>query len=375
MNSIYVLTTRFIFFCIVFVFCTCENGKKLPNVIIIFTDDQGYGDLGCYGAEGFETPNIDSMAKEGMLFTDFYVSQAVCSASRASLMTGSYAERVGIQGALSPWAVNGLDPETETIAKLLKRHGYTNAIFGKWHLGHRYEYLPLQNGFDEYSGLICSNDMWPVDYDGKPLNQDKRSYYPPMSFWEGNDPKDKIETLEDQAQITRRITELSVDFIGRNRDNPFFLYVPHPMPHQPIAASDKFLGKSKLGLYGDVIMEIDWSVGQILDALESNEIDDNTFVIYASDNGPWLNYGKWGGSAGPLREGKGTMWEGGARVPCIMRWPEIISPGQSISNIASTIDIYPTIANILDDKIERYANDGVSLLPLLNGEKNSNPRN
>ena len=375
MNSIYVLTTRFIFFCIVLVFCTCENGKKLPNVIIIFTDDQGYGDLGCYGAEGFETPNIDSMAKEGMLFTDFYVSQAVCSASRASLMTGSYAERVGIQGALSPWAVNGLDPETETIAKLLKRHGYTNAIFGKWHLGHRYEYLPLQNGFDEYSGLICSNDMWPVDYDGKPLSQDKRSYYPPMSFWEGNDPKDKIETLEDQAQITRRITELSVDFIGRNRDNPFFLYVPHPMPHQPIAASDKFLGKSKLGLYGDVIMEIDWSVGQILDALKSNDIEDNTFVIYASDNGPWLNYGKWGGSAGPLREGKGTMWEGGARVPCIMRWPEIISPGQSISNIASTIDIYPTIANILDDKIERYANDGFSLLPLLNGEKNSNPRN
>ena len=375
MNSIYVLATRFIFFCIVFIFCTCENGEKLPNVIIIFTDDQGYGDLGCYGAEGFETPNIDSMAKEGMLFTDFYVSQAVCSASRASLMTGSYAERVGIQGALSPWAVNGLDPETETIAKLLKRHGYTNAIFGKWHLGHRYEYLPLQNGFDEYSGLICSNDMWPVDYDGKPLNQDKRSYYPPMSFWEGNEPKDKIETLEDQAQITRRITELSVDFIERNKDNPFFLYVPHPMPHQPIAASDKFLGKSKLGLYGDVIMEIDWSVGQILDALKSNGIEDNTLVIYASDNGPWLNYGKWGGSAGPLREGKGTMWEGGARVPCIMRWPEIISPGQSISNIASTIDIYPTIANILGDKIERYANDGVSLVPLLNGEKNSNPRN
>ena len=375
MNSIYVLLTRFFFFCIVFVFCTCENGEKLPNVIIIFTDDQGYGDLGCYGAEGFETPNIDSMAEEGMLFTDFYVSQAVCSASRASLMTGSYAERVGIQGALSPWAVNGLDPETETIAKLLKRHGYTNAIFGKWHLGHRYEYLPLQNGFDEYSGLICSNDMWPVDYDGKPLNQDKRSYYPPMSFWEGNEPKDKIETLEDQAQITRRITELSVDFIGRNKDNPFFLYVPHPMPHQPIAASDKFLGKSKLGLYGDVIMEIDWSVGQILDALKSNGIEDNTLVIYASDNGPWLNYGKWGGSAGPLREGKGTMWEGGARVPCIMRWPEIISPGQSISNIASTIDIYPTIANILGDKIERYANDGVSLVPLLNGEKNSNPRN
>ena len=359
---------------LIFLFITCENRDKQPNIIIIFTDDQGYGDLGCYGAEGFETPNIDSMAKEGMLFTDFYVSQAVCSASRASLMTGSYAERVGIQGALSPWAVNGLDPGTETIAKLLKRHGYTNAIFGKWHLGHRIEYLPLQNGFDEYSGLICSNDMWPVDYDGNPLNEDKRSYYPPMSFWKGNEPTSKIETLNDQAQITRQITELSVDFIERNKNNPFFLYVPHPMPHQPIAASDEFLGKSELGLYGDVIMEIDWSVGQILDALKKNGIDDNTLIIYASDNGPWLNYGKWGGSAGPLREGKGTMWEGGARVPCIMRWPDKITPGQSITKIASTIDIYPTIAEIVGDEIIGYANDGVSLMPILNGDKNSNPR-
>ena len=360
---------------VIFLFITCENRDKTPNIIIIFTDDQGYGDLGCYGAEGFETPNIDSMANEGMLFTDFYVSQAVCSASRASLMTGSYAERVGIQGALSPWAVNGLDPETETVAKLLKRHGYTNAIFGKWHLGHRIEYLPLQNGFDEYSGLICSNDMWPVDYDGNPLNEDKRSYYPPMSFWKGNEPTGNIETLNDQAQITRQITELSVDFIERNKNNPFFLYVPHPMPHQPIAASDEFLGKSELGLYGDVIMEIDWSVGQIIDALKKNGIDDNTLIIYASDNGPWLNYGKWGGSAGPLREGKGTMWEGGARVPCIMRWPDKITPGQSITKIASTIDIYPTIAEIVGDEINGYANDGVSLMPILNGDINSNPRN
>ena len=366
---------KFFLCSVIFLFITCENRDKTPNIIIIFTDDQGYGDLGCYGAQGFETPNIDSMAKDGMLFTDFYVSQAVCSASRASLMTGSYAERVGIQGALSPWAVNGLDPQTETLAKLLKRHGYTNAIFGKWHLGHRIEYLPLQNGFDEYSGLICSNDMWPVDYDGNPLNEDKRSYYPPMSFWKGNEPTSNIETLNDQAQITRQITELSVDFIERNKNNPFFLYVPHPMPHQPIAASDEFLGKSELGLYGDVIMEIDWSVGQIIDALKKNGIDDNTLIIYASDNGPWLNYGKWGGSAGPLREGKGTMWEGGARVPCIMRWPDKITPDQSITKIASTIDIYPTIAEIVGDEINGYANDGVSLMPILNGDKNSNPRN
>ncbi|MFL2982796.1 MAG: sulfatase-like hydrolase/transferase [Candidatus Neomarinimicrobiota bacterium] len=346
----------------------------MPNIIIILTDDQGYGDLSCYGAEGFETPNIDSMATQGMLFTNFYVSQAVCSASRASLMTGSYAERVGIQGALSPWSVNGLDSNIETIPKLLKRHGYVNAIFGKWHLGHRLKYLPLQNGFDEYSGLICSNDMWPVDYDGNPLDGDKLSYYPPMSFWKGNEKKDTIKTLEEQGLITGRITELACDFINRNKDNHFFLYVPHPMPHQPIAASDKFKGRSDLGLYGDVIMEIDWSVGQIMKTLKNNSIDENTLVIFASDNGPWLNYGKWGGSAGPLREGKGTMWEGGARVPCIMRWPQKIAPGKIVDNIAATMDIFPTIAEITGDDKIGYSNDGVSLMPILREDDNANPR-
>ena len=353
----------------------CEKQSDLPNIIIIFTDDQGYGDVGCYGAEGFVTPNIDSMAKEGILFTDFYVSQAVCSASRASLMTGSYAERVGVQGALSPWNVTGLDPDRETIAKLLKRYGYTNAIFGKWHLGHKEKYLPLQNGFDEYAGLICSNDMWPVDYDGNPLIGEKRSYYPPMAFWRGNEPSENIESLKDQGKLTTKITELAVDFISRNKNNPFFLYVPHPMPHQPIAVSEKFEGKSELGLYGDVIMEIDWSVGQILEALKTNDIDDNTLVIYASDNGPWLNYGKWGGSAGPLREGKGTMWEGGARVPCVMRWPKTINSGQINNKIAATIDIYPTIADIVGHKEFKNKIDGVSLMPILEGLPEAEPRN
>ena len=353
----------------------CEKQSDLPNIIIIFTDDQGYGDVGCYGAEGFVTPNIDSMAKEGILFTDFYVSQAVCSASRASLMTGSYAERVGVQGALSPWNVTGLDPDRETIAKLLKRYGYTNAIFGKWHLGHKEKYLPLQNGFDEYAGLICSNDMWPVDYDGNPLIGEKRSYYPPMAFWRGNEPSEKIESLKDQGKLTTKITELAVDFISRNKNNPFFLYVPHPMPHQPIAVSEKFEGKSELGLYGDVIMEIDWSVGQILEALKINEIDENTLVIYASDNGPWLNYGEWGGSAGPLREGKGTMWEGGARVPCIMRWPKTINSGRINNKIAATIDIYPTIADIVGHKKFTNKIDGVSLMPILEELPEAEPRN
>ena len=352
----------------------CAQRSDLPNIIIIFTDDQGYGDVGCYGADGFETPNLDQMAKDGIRFTDFYVSQAVCSASRASLMTGSYSERVGVQGALLPWDLNGLDPKTETIAKLLKRHGYTNGIFGKWHLGHMEKYLPLQNGFDEYAGLICSNDMWPVDYDGNPLINKKRSYYPTMSFWDGNEPKNSIETFENQGQLTTLITDRAVDFIKRNKDNPFFLYVPHPMPHQPIAVSEKFAGKSELGLYGDVMMEIDWSVGEILKTLKENSIDENTLVIFASDNGPALNFGKWGGSAGPLREGKGTMWEGGARVPCIMRWPEKISQNQNISKIAGTIDIFPTIAEIVGEREIRNKIDGVSLMTILNGEPNANPR-
>ena len=356
-------------------FVGCEKDNELPNIILILTDDQGYGDLGCYGAEGFKTPYIDGMASEGILFTDFYVSQAVCSASRASLMTGSYSERVGIQGALSPWDVNGLDPDTETIAKLLKRHGYINAIFGKWHLGHREKYLPLQNGFDEYSGLICSNDMWPVDYDGEPFNSKKKSYYPPMFFWEQNNPKKEIKGLADQSQLTTKLTEYALNFIKKNKDNPFFLYLPHPMPHQPIAVSKKFKGKSELGLYGDVIMEIDWSVGQILNSLKENNIDENTLIIFASDNGPWLNFGKWGGSAGPLREGKGTMWEGGARVPCIVRWPKKIKPKQVLSNIASTIDIYPTLAEIVGENKINKKIDGVSLLPLLEGVSNTNPRN
>ena len=354
---------------------SCSNKLNLPNIIIIFTDDQGYGDVGCYGAVGFETPNLDAMAEDGIRFTDFYVSQAVCSASRASLMTGSYSERVGVQGALLPWDLKGLDPKTETIAKMLKRQGYTNAVFGKWHLGHTEKYLPLQNGFDEYAGLICSNDMWPVDYDGKLLTGKKRSYYPTMFFWEGNEPIAKIETLQDQGSITIQITDRAVDFIQRNKNNPFFLYVPHSMPHQPIAVSEKFAGKSELGLYGDVMMEIDWSLGKILKSLQENGIDQNTLVIFASDNGPALNFGKWGGSAGPLREGKGTMWEGGARVPCIMRWPEKIKPNQVISNIAGTIDILPTISEIVGEKEIKDKIDGVSIMPILDGVPGVNPRN
>jgi len=304
---------------------SCLKTKRDPNIVLIFTDDQGYHDLGCYGAKKFETPNVDKLAEEGMRFSQFYASQAVCSASRASLLTGCYAERVSIQGALMPWSSIGLNPEEETIAEILKRKNYRTGIFGKWHLGHQKKFLPPNHGFDKYLGLPYSNDMWPVDYDGTPLQKDDwRAQYPPLPLIKNTTPVDTIETLEDQSTLTTRYTEAAVEFIEKNRDNPFFLYLPHSMPHVPLGVSDKFRGKSEQGMYGDVIMEIDWSVGQIMKTLKKFGLEENTLVIFASDNGPWLNYGNHAGSAKPLREGKGTMFEGGPRVPCVMKLDGVI---------------------------------------------------
>ncbi len=269
--------------------CTHKE-EKLPNVVIIFTDDQGYADVGCYGAAGFETPNLDKLATEGMRFTDFYASQAVCSASRSSLLTGCYAERVGIDGALMPNSKKGLNPDEETIADLLKKKGYATAIFGKWHLGNDTAFLPYQQGFDEYYGLPYSNDMWPVKYDGTPDTSARKRNYPKLYLIDGKDKVEEIATLEDQSTLTTRYTEKAVDFIDRNKDSRFFLYVPHSMPHVPIAVSDKFKGKSENGLYGDVIMEIDWSVGQIMKALKDAGIEDNTIVIFTTDNGTANGY-------------------------------------------------------------------------------------
>ena len=352
----------------------CHRRADLPNIVIIFTDDQGYADVGCYGARGFTTPNLDAMANEGMRFTNFYVSQAVCSASRASLLTGCYAERVGIRGALMPWSNVGLHPDEETIADLLKKQGYTTAIFGKWHLGHHKDFLPTRQGFDEYLGLPYSNDMWPVDFDGKPITMGRKSNYPPLPLLDGETQIDAIETLDDQATLTTRYTRRAVRFIEKNKNHPFFLYMPHSMPHVPLGVSEKFRSKSKQGMYGDVIMEIDWSVGEILDAVKRNGLDEKTFVIFASDNGPWLNFGNHAGCADPLREGKGAMWEGGARVPCIMRWPGHIPPGTTCDRIAATIDILPTIAAITGAPLPQRPIDGVNILPLLSGDFSANPR-
>jgi arylsulfatase len=354
--------------------------ERLPNVVIIFTDDQGYADVGCYGAQGFTTPHLDRMAEEGMRFTSFYVSQAVCSASRASLLTGCYAERVSIRGALMPWSENGLHSDEETIAELLKKKGYRTAIFGKWHLGHHKEFLPLRQGFDEYFGLPYSNDMWPVDYSGRPLTDEnlgekpEKLFYPVLPLIDGDEKVAEILSLDDQATLTTQYTERAVHFIDSNKDRPFFLYVPHSMAHVPLGVSDKFKGKSSQGMYGDVIMEIDWSVGEILKALESHDLEDDTLVIFASDNGPWINYGNHAGSAFPLREAKGTAWEGGVRVPCIMRWPGRIPAGATCDKMASTIDILPTLAAIVSAPLPKNWIDGINILPLMEGIEDANPR-
>ncbi len=355
--------------------CARLHPKKLPNFVIIFADDLGYADVGCYGATGFETPNLDEMAAQGVRFTDFYVPQAVCSASRAALLTACYPNRVSVLHALMPQAENGISAEEETLAEVLKKRGYVCGIFGKWHLGHHREFLPLQHGFDEYFGLPYSNDMWPVGFDGQPVGPDDRKArhpYPPLI--EGNERVAEIRTLADQDRLTTLYTERAVRFIEKNKSRPFFLYVPHSMVHIPLGVSEKFRGKSAQGMYGDTVMEVDWSVGEILKALEKAGLEKSTLVIFTSDNGPWLNFGNHGGSAGPLREGKGSEWEGGVRVPCIMRWPGRIKAGSICREMAATMDILPTFAAAAGAPFPEKKIDGFDLLPLLTGKTEVSPR-
>lgn len=350
---------------------------KPVNIVLIFMDDMGYGDLGCYGATGYTTPNLDNMASQGVRFTNFVSAQAVCSASRAGIMTGCYPNRVGISGALMPDSKIGLNPEEETIAEVLKKQNYKSAAIGKWHLGHLKEFLPLQQGFDEYLGLPYSNDMWPVYYDGIPMNSsvnNRKSNYPQLPLIEGNEKIKELKTLDDQSELTTIYTERAVRFITENKKNPFFLYMAHSMCHVPLAVSGKFKGKSQQGLFGDVIMEIDWSVGEILKTLEKNGLTKNTLVVFTSDNGPWLNFGNHAGSAGGLREGKGNSFEGGQREPCIIKWPGHIAEGTICNKLASTIDLLPTFAEITHSDLPKKKIDGVSILPLLLGDVNANPR-
>ncbi|MBN2764107.1 MAG: sulfatase [Bacteroidales bacterium] len=351
---------------------------ELPNIVLIYADDLGYGDLASYGAIGYLTPNLDKLAAEGMRFTNFEVAQAVCSASRAAILTGCYSNRVGIGGALNPHAKIGLNPEEETIAELVKRAGdYKTALYGKWHLGHLKPFLPLQQGFDDHVGLPYYNDMWKWTYDMQLATKEthaRKASYPELPLMAGDTVFKTIEDLDDQAELTTIYTEKVVDFINKNKDRPFLLCVPHSMPHVPLAVSKKFKGKSEQGLYGDVVMEIDWSVGEIMNALDQNGLTDNTLVIFTSDNGPWLNFGDHAGSTGGLREGKGTSFEGGQRVPCIMRWPAQIPAGTVCNQLASTIDFLPTFAEMLGVKLPEKKIDGVSILPLMKGKKDAKPR-
>ena len=279
-------------------------------------------------------------------------------------------------GALSPNDKYGISANEQTIAEVVKQKHYATGIFGKWHLGSCRQFLPLQNGFDEYLGLPYSNHMWPVGYDGKPaVKGESYAYrYSPLPLIDGNETVGYIRTPEDQDTLTTRYTERAVKFIDKHKDEPFFLYVPHSMPHVPLGVSEKFKGKSKQGKYGDVIMEIDWSVGQIIKALAKNGLENDTLVIFASDNGPWRNFGNHAGSVGPLREGKCTTFDGGTRVPCIMRWPGKIKPGTVCRQMGATIDILPTIAAIAGAALPKNKIDGVNILPLLKGDKNANPR-
>ena len=336
--------------------------QRLPNIVIIFTDDQGYADVGVFGAKGFTTPNLDRMAAEGRKFTNFLVSQPVCSASRAALLTGCYSNRLGIHGALGPRDPRGISDKEMTLAELLKQKGYATGMAGKWHLGRAPQFLPVHHGFDEYFGLPYSNDMWPQHPETGP------GAYPGLPLIEGDKVVKENVTHEDQAQLTTWYTERAVKFIDANKDRPFFFYLAHNMPHVPLHVSDKFKGKSERGLYGDVIEEIDWSVGEVLAALKRNGLDEKTWVIFTSDNGPWLNYGEHAGSAGPLREGKGTNWEGGTREPCIMRWPGKIPAGSVSNDMLMTIDLFPTMAKRIGGELPAHKIDGLDVWPLIAGE-------
>lgn len=352
-----------------------EEKKPAPNVVIVFTDDQGYQDLSCFGSPNIYTPHLDQIAADGLRLTNFYAAQAVCSASRAALLSGCYPNRIGIKGALFPKSKIGINPMETTLAEMLQEQGYKTGIFGKWHLGHLPKFLPNNHGFDEFMGIPYSNDMWPVDYEGNQVdkNHPKAKRYPQLPFFKNFDVVKEIKTIEDQAQLTTELTEAAVDFIERNKDNPFFLYVPHPMPHTPIAVSDKFKGKSDQGRYGDVIMEIDWSVGQIMNKLKEHQLDKNTIFIFTSDNGPWLNFGNHAGSASPLREGKGTAWEGGQREPCVVSYPNGIEGGRVIDTPMMTIDLLPTIAEITGAKLPELKIDGKSVWDIWTGKSNKSP--
>ena len=366
------------------------NGQDKANFIIIFTDDQGYGDLSCFGSKTIKTPNIDSLAASGIKFTDFYSASSVCTPSRAALLTGRMPKRTGMTNVLFPWSQNGLPQSEITIAEMLKEKGYKTALIGKWHLGHKKEFLPTSQGFDCYYGIPYSNDMSiapELDLasnvklnEGMTMeivNEHKEIFKKKYREIRNNMPimrgTEIIEYPVDQRLITRKYTDEAVKFIRENKEKPFFLYLAHTMPHKPLFIEDDFKGKSKGGIFGDIIEQIDWSVGQVRKALKENGLDENTFILYTSDNGPANGAG---GSAGPLRGTKFNTWEGGQRIPAIISYPAKIKAGQTSSEMASTVDMFQTIASMTKCQIPTDRTyDGFDISPLLFGKTKSSPRN
>lgn len=327
-----------------------------PNIVLIVADDLGYADVGSYGAKDIRTPNLDRLAKEGTRFTNFNVAQPVCTASRAALMSGCYPNRIGLAGALNHTSTTGIHPNETLLPEYLKRQGYATACFGKWHLGTRPMFDPTKHGFDTWFGLPYSND-------NGPLHPVIRTI-PALPLIENGKT---VELDPDQSQFTKRFTEKATAFIAANKAKPFFLYLPHVMPHVPIFASEAFKGKSVAGLYGDVVEELDASVGTILDTLQAEGLERDTLVIFFSDNGPFLSYGDHAGSAGPLREGKLTSCEGGVRVPCIMRWPGRVPAGSACDEPVMATDLLPTICELTGAPLPERKLDGLGILPLIEG--------
>lgn len=336
-----------------------ENQK--PNVVIIFLDDSGYGDFRPFSREGLQTPHVQTLAEEGRVFTNFHVPQAICSASRSALISGCYPGRTKVFGAHGPNA-RGLETTFPTIGEIFKSAGYTTALFGKWHCGDQPETRPAARGFDESCGLMYSNDMWKHH----PENPEHWGKFP-IKFWENGKVIIEDVGIPEQKMLTKWSTEHAVDFINRHKDEPFLMYVPHSMPHVPIFCSAEFEGKSGIGLYGDVILELDWSVGEITKALKVNGIEDNTIVIFSSDNGPWIAYGNHAGKT-PFREAKATSFEGGNRSACIIKYPNKLDANSSSDETFFSIDLLPTLCNLAGVTLPANEIDGQNVWELISGK-------
>ena len=357
--------------------CTSEPEK--PNIILVFLDDAGYADFGATGS-ATPTPTIDALAKNGVQFTQFYDASPVCSASRAALLTGRYPDRFSFENVLCPDDTTGLPQEEETLAELLQGQGYSTHIFGKWHLGHVGGALPLSHGFDEYFGIPYSNDMWPYKRDGQAPDEEQAyvhnpdSGHPPLPLFEGNEILKASITPSDQKMLTRDFTDRAINVIEAHEEDPFFIYLPYSASHIPIFVRDEIKGKSGGSLYQDVIFEFDLQMARIMKSLRDKGIDQDTLIIFTSDNGPWTVWGDHAGSAGDMRGFKMTTFEGGIRVFAAMHWPAGFEKGVTINSPVMSIDILPTIAEIVGATPSGQRLDGLSLVSLIEGEQRAEPR-